>query len=318
MKLGPNQHEELRRELDICNRTKADYSLAAFAGQACPVSGFPRCNAKAARGLKWEGMNRGNHHRLISSGLLALLVVCLAGVPQANGDPARPGAGADGAEAAVPFRAGEKLDYRVGWQNFLTAATAQVRVEARRPFYGRAAWHFQATARTVEPVRYLYTLDDQFDSYSDTVSLASLQYETYLREMGGREDTRIRMSADGEAESGDGPSVRVPPGTRDPLGTFFSLRAVDWEQTTETKMYVYDGKKLYELRARKMGAAETVTVPAGEFSATCIEMRVYERNRELTSTRFLLWLATDRARTPVLVEAELPFGSFRVELTRIQ
>lgn len=263
-------------------------------------------------------MNRGNHHWRISAGLVALLVVCLASVPQANSGPVRPEAVADAAEAAVPFRVGEKLDYRVGWQNFLTAATAQVRVEERRPFYGRAAWHFQATARTVEPVRYLYTLDDQFDSYTDTVSLGSMQYETYLREMGGREDTRIRMSTDGDAESGDGPSVRVPPGTRDPLGAFFSLRAVDWEQAAETKMYVYDGKKLYELRARKMGAAETVTVPAGEFSTTRIELRVYERNRELTGTRFRLWLAQNPAKTPVLVEAELPFGTFRVELTGIQ
>jgi len=263
-------------------------------------------------------MNRGNHHRLISSGLLALLVFCLAGVPQANSDAMRPEAGAGSAEAAVPFRVGEKLDYRVGWQTFLTAATAQVRVEERRPFYGRTAWHFQASARTVEPVRYLYTLDDQFDSYTDTVSLGSMQYETYLREMGGREDTRIRMSADGEAEHGDGPTVRVPPGTRDPLGAFFSLRAVDWEKTTETKMHVYDGKKLYELRARKVGPAETVTVPAGEFSATRIEMRVYERNRELASTRFQVWLAQDPPKTPVLAEAELPFGSFRVELTRVE
>ncbi len=318
MKLGPNQHEELRRELDICNRTKADYSLAAVAGQGCPTCNCQGGNAEAARGLKREGMKRENHQRLISSGWRVLLVVCLALVPQAHGGPTRLEAATDDEKTVVQFQVGEKLDYRVGWQNFLTAATAQVGVEERRPFYGRTAWHFRATAHTVEPVRYLYTLDDQFDSYTDTVSLASLQYETYLREMGGREDTRIRMSTDGEADDADGPSVRVPPGTRDPLGAFFSLRAVDWEQAAETKMYVYDGKKLYELRARKVSAAETVAVSAGEFAATRIEMRVYERNRELASTRFLVWLAQNPARTPVLVEAEMPFGTFRVELTGIQ
>lgn len=318
MKFDPIQHEELRHELDTATKRKQTIAWRLLPGKPAPAAVCRRGNAKAARGLKWEGMTRGDHHRRISAGLVALLVICLASVPQANSGPVRPEAGAAGAEAAVPFRVGEKLDYRVGWQTFLTAATAQVRVQARRPFYGRAAWHFQATARTVEPVRYLYTLDDQFDSYTDTVSLGSMQYETYLREMSGREDTRIRMSADGEAEQGNGPTVRVPPGTRDPLGAFFSVRAVDWEQATESKMHVYDGKKLYELRARKVSAAETVTVPAGEFSATRIEMRVYERNRELTSTRFHVWLAQNPARTPVLIEAELPFGTFRVELTRVQ
>lgn len=244
------------------------------------------------------------------------LLLALAAVMQGALDDSQ--ASAAPAEAKAQFRVGEKLDYRVGWQNFLTAATAQIRVEARRPFYGRTAWHFQATARTVEPVRYLYTLDDQFDSYTDATSLASLQYETYLREMGSREDTRIRMSTDGDAESVDGPSVRVPPGTRDPLGAFFSLRAVDWERTTEAKMPVYDGKKLYELRARKAGVGESINVPAGDFAATRIEMRVFERNRELTGTSFRLWLAQNEARTPVLVEAELPIGTFRVELMRTQ
>lgn len=246
-----------------------------------------------------------------------LLVAMLAGVPQAKDGPARTGIRGETAESAAPFRVGEKLDYRVGWENFLTAATAQVRVEERRSFPERLAWHFQAVARTVEPMRYLYTIDDQFDSYTDTDSLGGLQYEMYKREMGKREDSVVRMSPEGQpAAAGDGPSVRVPSGTRDPLGAFFSLRAVDWRRDSETRMPVYDGKKLYELRARKTGSAESVTVPAGEFSATKIELRVFERGREVAQTRFVFWLADDAARTPVLIEAELPFGSLRVELTQ--
>jgi hypothetical protein len=124
------------------------------------------------------------------------------------------------------------------------------------------------------------------------------------------------MGSEGEPPAGNGPTARVPPGTRDPLGAFFSLRAVDWDKTPEARMPVYDGKKLYELRARHVGPAESVTVPAGEFSAMRIELRVFERNRELAGTRFQLWLSRDPARTPVLIEAELPFGALRVELTR--
>ena len=222
----------------------------------------------------------------------------------------------DPPEMAVPFRVGEKLDYRVGWQTFVTAATAQVRVEERRPFYGRVAWHFQAVARTVEPVRYLYAMDDQFDSYTDIASLASLQYETYLRETDKKEDKVVRMSTDGEPSAGNGPTVRVPPGTRDPLGAFFSLRSVDWEQNSEARMPVYDGKKLYELRVRRLSTTESATVPAGTFAATKLELRVYERNRELAHTRFFVWLSRDAERMPVLIEAQLPFGELRVELMR--
>jgi hypothetical protein len=32
---------------------------------------------------------------------------------------------------------------------------------------------------------------------------------------------------------------------------------------------------------------------------------------------FTLWLANDASRTPVLVEAEIPFGTSRIELTHL-
>jgi hypothetical protein len=217
---------------------------------------------------------------------------------------------------AVPFRVGEKLDYRVSWSTFVTAATAHVRVEERRPFYGRLAWHFQAVARTVEPVRYLYAVDDQFDSYTDVTSLASLQFETYLNETGKKEDKVVRMSTDGEPAPGNGPTTRVPPGTRDPLGAFFALRAMDWDRESEARMPVYDGKKLYDLRVRRLSTNDEAIVPAGTFETTKLELRLFERNREVSQTRFWVYLSRDAPRLPVLIEAELPFGDLRVELVR--
>ena len=227
-------------------------------------------------------------------------------------------AAAPPAEAAVPFRAGEQLDYRVGWQAIATAATVQFRVVERRPFYGRTAWHFQTNARTVEPASYLYSLNDQFDSYTDTTTLGGIQYEMYIREQDRKENNIIRMSTEGEPASGNGPSVRVPAGTRDPIGTLFWLRAVDWAKTAEARTNVYDGKKLYELRVRRVAEREEVRVVAGQYTATKLELRVYDRGREVQSTSFVCWLAQDAARTPVLIEAETPVGDVRVELTAVR
>lgn len=246
--------------------------------------------------------------------LAALFVWAGAASLDADG-PARPEPKLSPADAAVPFWSGEQLDYRVGWQNFLTAATARLRVIERRPFHGRTAWHFQARARTVEPVRYLYLLDDQFDSYTDTATLAGLQYETYIREQGREEDSVVRLSTDGDPAGDNDPSVRVPPGTRDPLGALYSLRATDWSATDRARISVYDGKKLYELRVRVAGRGK-ILVPAGTYAATKLELRVFERGREKQNTLFRVWLAEDASRIPVLMEAELPFGTFRVELER--
>jgi hypothetical protein len=219
-------------------------------------------------------------------------------------------------ESPAPFRAGERLAYQVRWAS-LNAATAELEAVAERQFRGRAAWHLRAQARTVEAVRLLYPLDDQFDSYADAATLASLQYEMRKREAGRREDTTIRMTHEGDP-AGEGPSVRVPRGTRDPLGFFYFLRTADWRRTPEVRSTVYDGEKLYEVRARLVEARERVAVPAGGYDAAKLALRVFERGRELTDARFRVWLANDAARTPVLIEAELPFGALRVELRRAE
>jgi len=59
------------------------------------------------------------------------------------------------AVAAVPFHPGEVLEYAAQWNKFVTAASINLKVVARSGFYGRDAWHFQAVARTLDPVRLL-------------------------------------------------------------------------------------------------------------------------------------------------------------------
>ena len=223
------------------------------------------------------------------------------------------------AEASVPFRAGEKLDYRLLWSSFLVnAATVQLAVPERRLFYGRAAWHFQAVAHTVDTMRALFSLDDQFDSYAESANLISLQYEMYLREQGKHENHILRMSAEGDSAPGTGPAVRVLPGTRDAVAFLYSLRLIDWSRNKEAHGPVFDGHKLYEAKAQVVLERGDVSVPAGHYVASRIELHIYERGRELADTRFWLWLAHDAARTPVLIEAELPLGTARVELIRAQ
>ena len=221
------------------------------------------------------------------------------------------------AEAPSPFRAGEKLTYRILWSTFsVKAGNVQLTVLERRALYGRDAWHFQASAHTIDTMRLLFSLDDQFDSYSEANGLVGLQYEMYLREQGKHQDAVYRLAPEGEPAPSAGSAVRVPPGTRDPFGLLYYLRAHDWQRSREFRSPVFDGRKLYEVTARLQQESVEVSVPAGSFSASRIEIHVFERGVEVPQTRFWAWLARDARRTPVLVEAELPFGVARVELTR--
>jgi len=218
-------------------------------------------------------------------------------------------------DAAVPFRAGETLQYQVAWATFTSAASVQLSVQERRDIFGWGTWHFRASAHTLNTVRSLFPIDDQFDSYTDTATLESRQYEMYLNEMGKKQDRMFHLLPQGEAPRGPVSRVIVLPGTRDPLGALYSLRGVDWQKTPEFRAPVYDGRDVYEIRARQDATEETVSVAAGKYSASRISIRLFQHDKEISGMKFSAWFAHNAARTPVLIQADLPFGNLRVELT---
>ena len=215
-------------------------------------------------------------------------------------------------------RPGEALEYDANVAHLnSTVATLKLTVNEKRNFGAKPSWHFQAFAHTENPYRMVFELDDQFDSYSDAGNMSSLQYEMHLNERGQKVDSVQRMLPSVQDPPPDGASaVRVLPGTRDPLGMLQFLRSVDWSKTPEVRSPVYDGRKLYDTRAALVSSATAVTVPAGKFTASQIEIRVFDNGTEMKDAHFFLYLANDAGRTPVLMEAVLPVATARVELTK--
>ena len=211
---------------------------------------------------------------------------------------------------------GEALEFSANVAKVNNVATLRLVVNGRKEIAGKDAWHLQAFAQTQNPLRLVFELDDQFDSYSAPGNFTSVQYEMRLSERGTKVNSIQRMTATGrEPASADATEARVLPGTRDPLGMMQYLRSVDWVKTPQVDGPVYDGRKLYEVKAQKIGSAE-VEVPAGHYSTNTVEIRVFDNGAEVKDAHFTLYLAKDAARTPVLLEATLPFAEARVQLVK--
>jgi len=219
------------------------------------------------------------------------------------------------ADGGLPLRGGEVLDYTANVANLNDVANLKLLVGAHKDFFGKNAWHLQAFAHTENPLRMVFELDDQFDSYSDAATMTSLQYEMHLSERGQKVNSVERMTATGrEPAPPNITEARVLPGTRDPLGMLQYLRNVDWTKIAEVRCPVYDGHKLYDVSAKLASAGEAVTVPAGSYKTSKIEMRVFENGEEMKDAQFTIYIANNVARTPVLLEAIMPFATARVEL----
>ncbi|HXX19764.1 MAG TPA: DUF3108 domain-containing protein [Candidatus Acidoferrum sp.] len=218
-------------------------------------------------------------------------------------------------EQLMPFRTGETLNYRVSWSAFSNAASLQLSAPERRDIFGWHAWHFRGEAHTLSPVRSFITIDDQLDSYTDAFTLESRQYETHLNELGKSTNEIQRLTPTGQRSRAPAPIVMVLPGTRDPLGALYTLRGVDWQRTHEVRAPVYDGHNVLDMRAALESAGESVKVPAGAYMASRVSIRVFQNQKELDAIHLTMWIASDSARTPVQMEADLPFGSLRAELT---
>jgi len=217
-------------------------------------------------------------------------------------------------DLAVPYRAGETLNYRITWAAFTTAASLEVTVPERRNLFGWPTWHFRAALHTQAPVRTLFTVDDEFDSYADAATLETRQYESYLDELGRKNTQVLHFVSVGEASRVPGPYVRVLPGTRDPVGVLFSLRGVDWQKTPEFNAPLYDGRDTYQVTARLEAKGDAVTVAAGSFSASRVAVRLSRKDQKVQDINFEVWLANNAQKTPVQFQAALPFGSVRAEL----
>jgi hypothetical protein len=220
------------------------------------------------------------------------------------------GTSGTGKTPASPLHIGESLSYRVSWSTFATAASATISIPGRLYFFGDSVWDFRAQISTVNPIRQLFTIDDQFISYAAVSTLNSRQYVMRLSELGRNRTQQFRAAPSG---GGSDPSFGIiPPATCDPLSALFLLRTSDWTHPVHAP--VFDGKQTYEMTAQLL-VEESIAVPAGKFSASRIRVDLQGSVEKTAHIALTIWLAQDAYRTPVAVEAALPFGSLRMELT---
>ena len=222
-------------------------------------------------------------------------------------------------ERPVPFGVGEKLTYDVSWSSYVTAGTATLAVQEKKPSYGSVAYYIVAEGQPGALLSTLYDLYYKADTLLDAYSLLPQRGSVFSRE-GKRQRMKTTMfnqtanTAQYEVQTRTvvKKDLKLPAYSQDPLGAIYVLRALTLKAGDRFSLPICDAGETYKVDIA-VAAPEPVKSGVGEVRAWRITPAL-PKDQASTARRLTLWLSDDPRRLPVKMEAQLAVGSFQLTL----
>ena len=253
-------------------------------------------------------MGNERYTRLIAIGLVTMSV---ASATQAQ----TAATGSTTTPVSRPFVPGERLSYDVFF-GAIKVGTGSMEVRGIDTVRGRSAYH--TTFRLNGGIPF-YKVDDTFESWFTTDSLASLRFNQDQNE--GTKERQHRYEIYPERRTYDDLSDQEPeqPSVADPLddGSFvYFVRTVPLEvgKTYEFQRYFKPDRNPVTIRVLRR---ERVKVPAGTFDAVVIQPVIKTKGVFSESGHAELWISDDDRHMIVQMKSQLSFGSLDLYLTKV-
>jgi hypothetical protein len=215
--------------------------------------------------------------------------------------------------ADVPWAVGERLEYDVAFGK-IRAGHGLMEVRAVESIRGRPAYHIFFQVRGGIP---FYRVNDVFQSWIDTESLASLRFIQDLDEGPKERERRYeiyperRVYVDQVRAAGEEqPSVETPV---DDGSFLYFIRTVPLEvgKSYTFNNYFRPDRNPVKIRVLRR---ERVTVPAGTFDAIVIQPSIKTSGIFGEEGRAEVWLSDDDQRMMLQMKSRLKFGSLNLYL----
>lgn len=241
------------------------------------------------------------------------------GASPVPGAPAAPVAGTPHPDAtpdaaARPFSVGETLTYEVRFGP-IALGRASMQVLGVETVRGVPAYH---TRFQVRGGNALYRVNDVYQSWIDTRSLASLRYWQDIDEGSYEPKRRYEIFPERRAfvEEGKGeqPSVALP---LDEGSFLYWLRTIPLEvgKTYTFDRYFRPDRNPVTIRVLRR---ERIRVPAGEFDAIVVQPTIKTKGLFSEGGRAEVWFADDSTRAMLQMKSKLSIGSLSLHLRSIE
>ena len=228
----------------------------------------------------------------------------------------------DGGHPVNTFQSGEWFRFRIHY-GFLNASYATLALTEER-FRGRDVFHVVGKGRTTGLARWIFKVDDNYETYFDKDNGKPYRFIRKIDEGGYTKDLVIDFDHKaGEAlvtnrKHNKKTVVETTDGIQDLLSGFYYLRNnYDTRQLSRgdevTIDLLYDDDEVFKFKLKFLGK-EVVKTKFGEvrclkFRPYVYKGRVFKEEESLT-----LWVSDDENKIPIRIEADLAIGSLKADL----
>jgi hypothetical protein len=240
-------------------------------------------------------------------GMLVALGMALGGPPVDLTAQTEPDGRSNG-RAPVPFGVGERLDYEVRVSG-IRVGGGFMEVANMDSIRGREAWH---TTFGVKGRLAFFGVNDRYESWFDTRSLASLRYHQDIDEGSYERQSQFEIYPERrvfiDAKGTEFPTVENP---LDDGSFLYFLRTIPLEVGKEYTFERYFRVDRNPVRIRVL-RRDRVTVPAGTFDAIVVQPIIKTKGIFSENGRAEVWLSDDQHR--IVLQMKSRFSRFSLNL----
>ena len=228
------------------------------------------------------------------------------------------------------FQDGEHISFTVmyNWGPIWVKA-AKVDFETNvEEYQGKPSWHIVSTGRTVTSIEFLFKVRDTYQSWVDTNTYKTLEFQRYIYENGFQlQNTSWFNYREGivlsNTKRNEDPlktdTLKMKPCTFDMLSACFYVRSLDMDTLVMDSAYPVNmaiDDNVYTVWI-KLAGKEIVEIDNGEqydclkFAATMVEGTVFEKDQEA-----YIWVTNDPNHIPVYIEAKIIVGYVKAFLRK--
>ena len=218
----------------------------------------------------------------------------------------------------IAFKRGEKLSFRLSY-GFIDAAVATLAVTDENLEFGkRSTFHVVGIGSSSGVSDWFFRVRDRYESYIDEKALVPWMFIRRVDEGGYKfSQDYVFNHYSNKVKTEKDKVFDVTPNIQDMISAFYNARNLDLSQAKAGDTYTVDcflDEKIFPIKIKFVGR-ENVKNDLGTFK--CLKFRpIVQKGRIFKHEEDLnIWISDDANHIPIKGQADILFGSVKVELT---